>query len=241
MLPPRVLTIDSTSTHKAVEGLTQFADQLDAQAIVMSSHGRSGLGRFLLGSFAESLMLQPERAVVVVHPNSKIDAGRDFKKLLVPTDLSEVGFSFFQESLALARQMDLEVLLFHSVPYPIEPVIQSGVYLFSGGWMPIHSYMSEETQRRQKRLDEWVERAKATGVQVTGSLYAEGGSAAEAILRVSKEENVSLIAMAVQSGPIASAILGSVAREVVRRATSPVWVLRRLPSKATGKKDASAA
>jgi nucleotide-binding universal stress UspA family protein len=226
MLEPRVVTIDSSSTHMAIDGLSRFADGLGAEAIVLSSHGRSGLGRFLLGSFAETLILYSKRPVVVVHPGAKVAEGTGFRKLLVPTDLSEGSFSFWEDSLHLAKRMDLEVLLFHSVPYPVEPVIQSGVYLLSGGWMPLHAYMSEEVQRRQQRLDLWVDHAKQMGVQAKGSIYAEGGGTAEAILRTAKEENTSLICMAVQSGPITSAIIGSVTREVVRRSVCPVWVLR---------------
>ena len=244
MLAPKVIIVDSTSTHLAVDGLSRFSDQLGAEVIVVSSHGRSGLGRLLLGSFAETLMLYSKRPIVVVHPGAKIAPSGDdkeFKKVLVPTDLTEASYSFWQDSLQLARRMDLEVTLFHCVPYPVEPVIQSGVYLLGGGWMPIHAYMSEEVQRRQRRLDEWVEQAKQSGLRVSGSIYAEGGGVADAILRISKEKSASLIAMAVQSGPITSAIIGSVTREVARRAFCPVWVLRHASRKTGGKKASAAA
>ena len=241
MLPPKVITVDSTSTHRAVDGLSRFSDQLDAEVIVLSSHGRSGLGRLLLGSFAETLMLYSKRPVLVVHPSAKIATDQQFTKLLVATDLTEASYSFWLDSLSLARGLNLEVMLFHCVPYPVEPVIQSGVYLLGGGWMPIHAYMSEEVQRRQRRLDQWVEQAKKTGVQASGSIYAEGGGIAEAILRVSNEQNISMIAMAVQSGPITSAIIGSVTREVVRKAVCPVWVLRHPQRKSSKKKASSAA
>ena len=235
MLPPKILTVDSTSTHMAIDALSRYSDQIGAEVIVVSSHGRSGLGRFLLGSFAETLILYSKRPVIVVHPGSKVAHDGPLKKLLVPSDLTEGALPYWLESLELAKKMGQDVMLFHCVPFPVEPVIQSGVYLLGGGWMPIHAYMGEEVQRRQARLDQWVDVARKQGLQVSGSIYAEGGGIADAILRIAKEENAGMIAMAIQSGPITSAIIGSVTREVVRRAPCPVWILRHAARK-TGRK-----
>lgn len=240
LLPPKVLTVDATSTHGAVEALSRYADGADAEAIVVSSHGRSGLGRILLGSFAETLMLYSKRPVVIAHPGAK-PANGEFKHLLVPTDLTEANQIFWEESLELAERLKLEVILFHCVPYPLEPVIQSGVYLLGGGWVPLHAYMTEEIQRRQERLDRWVEDGKQRGLQVSGSIFAEGGGISDAILRNIKEQRANLVAMAVQSGPITSAVIGNVTREVVRRSSCPVWVLRRPRRIGEKKKTESAA
>lgn len=237
ILPPRVLVVDSTSTHMAVDALSRYAEGIEAEAIVVSSHGRSGLGRFLLGSFAETLMLYSKRPVIIVHPGGKPSS--DLNRLLVPTDLTEAAKPFWDQSLRLAQSLGMEVLLFHCVPYPVEPVIQSGVYLLGGGWLPIHAYMTEEIQRRQKRVDEWISEGQAMGLKVNGSIYAEGGGISDSILRNAVEHRVSLISMAVQSGPITSAIIGSVTREVVRRAPCPVWILR--PDGKRQKKSESAA
>jgi nucleotide-binding universal stress UspA family protein len=48
------------------EAIAQVARRLDADLVVMASHGRSGLRRALLGSVAESVMRSTSRPVVIV-------------------------------------------------------------------------------------------------------------------------------------------------------------------------------
>jgi nucleotide-binding universal stress UspA family protein len=242
LLSPNVIGVDSVSTGKAIEALSNYADLTDAEAILVSSHGRSGLGRLFLGSFAEKLILLSKRPVVVVHPGSQIKYDGSFKKILIPTDLTEVGFSYFERSLALAEKMQLEVVLFHTVPHPIEPVVQSGVFLLGGGWMPINEYVTGELERRQKKLNQWVEIGKGRGIPVRGLIHDEGGkSIGDLIVQIARKENTGLIVMNVQSGPITTAILGSVTREVVRAAECPVWVLRNAEREGRKNKDEAAA
>ena len=51
-----------------VFGLTQLASQLEADLIVVGSHGRQGLARWLLGSVAEGVVRQATCAILVVPP-----------------------------------------------------------------------------------------------------------------------------------------------------------------------------
>ena len=49
------------------KGIVDFADEYDASAIVLGSHGRSGLTGALLGSVAEAVAAHSERTVVIAH------------------------------------------------------------------------------------------------------------------------------------------------------------------------------
>jgi nucleotide-binding universal stress UspA family protein/MFS family permease len=49
------------------KGIVDFADEHDASAIVLGSHGRSGLTGALLGSVAEAVAAHSERTVVIAH------------------------------------------------------------------------------------------------------------------------------------------------------------------------------
>lgn len=49
-----------------VEVILQLADEVDAEWIVVASHGRSGLAHLLLGSVSEGLIRHATRPVVVV-------------------------------------------------------------------------------------------------------------------------------------------------------------------------------
>ena len=93
--------------------------------------------------------------------------------------------------------------------------------------MPIHAYLGNEVERRQRRAEAWARWAKhQKGVEVEPLLNAEGGSISELVIELAEKHSFDLIAMAAQSGPISSALIGSVTRQVIRRSPCPVWVLR---------------
>ena len=50
--------------------IRQYADDHDADLIVMGTHGRSGLDRLVVGSVAEKVIRQSEVPVVTVRPTS---------------------------------------------------------------------------------------------------------------------------------------------------------------------------
>ena len=49
------------------EAIIEFAESADADAIVMATHGRSGVERFLMGSVTERVVRQAAVPVLVVH------------------------------------------------------------------------------------------------------------------------------------------------------------------------------
>lgn len=59
------------STEFAAVGITQLGIDLDAQLIIVGTHGRRGLKRFMLGSVAEGVVRMAEGPVLVVRP--KVD------------------------------------------------------------------------------------------------------------------------------------------------------------------------
>jgi len=54
-------------------GILAVAKEEDVDLIVMSSHGRSGLSRLLMGSIAEEVMRKAECPVMVVKPTAKAE------------------------------------------------------------------------------------------------------------------------------------------------------------------------
>jgi nucleotide-binding universal stress UspA family protein len=54
-------------------GITQIAGEFGADVIAMSTHGRSGFGRFLMGSVAERVLHDADRPVMMVHGGKGIE------------------------------------------------------------------------------------------------------------------------------------------------------------------------
>ncbi len=53
------------------EELVKLARQEKVEAIVLGTHGRSGIGRLLTGSVAESIIRQAPCTVICVRPHKK--------------------------------------------------------------------------------------------------------------------------------------------------------------------------
>jgi len=225
LLDPEIISLETASARQSAEALSGFAVQENAKAIVVSSHNRSRLERFILGSFADTLLYTAEVPVLVLHPQR--DEAGSFQNILFPTDFGPNAEIEFRHAVSLAQEMKSSVVLFHSVPYPLEPVLQSGVYLLGGGWMPILNYAGNEVQRRSRRAYAWARWALAQhGVRVEVDIRGEGGGVADLIVERASEGDIDLIALSSHGGWLAAALLGSIARQVTRNANCPVWVFR---------------
>ena len=72
----------------ADRGVVSAAADSKANLIVVGSHGRTGLTRFLLGSVAERIVRRAECDVLVARGTAPAGG---YKRILVPTDFSEMG------------------------------------------------------------------------------------------------------------------------------------------------------
>ena len=60
------MTTEITTAERIAEGILQAAARLDADAICMGTHGRSGLMKALLGSQAEAVLRGAKVPVLLV-------------------------------------------------------------------------------------------------------------------------------------------------------------------------------
>jgi nucleotide-binding universal stress UspA family protein len=225
LIRPRVLVQESASTTRAIDALSDYAVASEVDLIVAATHGRSGVKRLLMGSFVETLLLRSYVPVMVIGTESHAPETQPLGKLFLPTDLSEHSKSFFCQVVHLCAETKSELTLFHAVPHPIEPIVSSGVYLLGGGWVPVESYFAEETRSRERRADAWARWASSRGVRVTAVVEHQGVGIAQKAIDVAADKRVGAIIMEAQNGPIASALVGSVTRQIVRHAPCPVWVV----------------
>src|SRR5207237_3593679 len=73
-MDPAVLVESSGSSVRSAEALAEYGRQVGADVILAGSHGRSGIRRLFLGSFAETLVTHSKVPVMVVGPHSRPQA-----------------------------------------------------------------------------------------------------------------------------------------------------------------------
>ncbi|HAR42868.1 MAG TPA: hypothetical protein DCS07_09610 [Bdellovibrionales bacterium] len=225
-LPPKVITaamLPAVESGSAA-GLAAYAEQSGAELIVVGSHGRHGVSRAFLGSFAEALLLL-SRVPVLIAGNA-VHRARSLDHIFYPTDFSIHSELLFRRVVEEALALNAQVTLFHAVPSPIEPVFSTGVYLLGGAWLPVHTYFTAEVQRAQNRADRWARWARRAGISVDVVVHTQPSNIADTVVQLAQRTNAGLIMMDSHSGPVRSVLIGSITRQIARHADCPVWVMR---------------
>lgn len=96
----------------AAQGIIDASEDYDY--VIMSSHGRTGFSRFLLGSVSEKVLRLCNKPVMIVENESDVD---DFKKILVTTDFSENSAEAFPYAIEIAKATGAEVDLVHILSF----------------------------------------------------------------------------------------------------------------------------
>ncbi|HUH06089.1 MAG TPA: universal stress protein [Kofleriaceae bacterium] len=97
-------------------GIVEAAKELEADLIVVGTHGRTGLKRFILGSVAERVVRLASVPVLVARATDAPLAG-GYAKLLVPTDFSASAEEALELAQALAAE-DATIHLLHAWQLP---------------------------------------------------------------------------------------------------------------------------
>jgi nucleotide-binding universal stress UspA family protein len=192
-----------------------------ASMIVMSTHGRTGVGELIFGSVTREVIHRAQSAVLVIPPGCKQPwSGEPPGRILVPLDGSKLAEAILPGAAIVARMLGAELTLLRVVavtsymrvegyPDPVG-VPTTGI---SGG--EAEAYLADVA--REIRED---------GQRVT-DVIVEGTNVATAILDAAEERRAALIAMATHGRTgLADATLGSVAAAVVKEATVPVLLQR---------------
>ncbi|HLY74658.1 MAG TPA: universal stress protein [Planctomycetota bacterium] len=202
--------------------ILKVCEKEKATLIAMTTHGRAGLPRWLLGSVAEKVVRASSVPVLLVR--SFQPGGEEvppataetipFRKILVPTDGSRASATVVDPATEFAQLFDSEILVVHA-EYPF---ILPGPELAS---FPAPALTRAEDDDTTAAV---AEAFRDAGIRVTRR--TELGDAASVILDQSKSAGIDLIAMAThgRSG-LSRWVLGSVAEQVLRHGAIPLLLV----------------
>ncbi len=195
--------------------IVEYAEEHGIDAIVLGTHGRRGLRRFLLGSVAEEVVRTAPCPVMTLRQDATPNAG--IGRIVVPFDFSPDSEQTLETAKELAARFDSRIHLVH-VMQP--PIVAGGVY-----GMPLPGpTMIDGTLQMQQALAEVVERCEAQAIEAH---VLEGSPAWEIVEYASKIEASLIIIGSHGASGIRRILLGSVSERVIRSAPCPVLVLRR--------------
>ncbi|MBM3119765.1 MAG: universal stress protein [Chloroflexi bacterium] len=207
------------------EEIIKFAQKGKIDLIIISTHGHSGIKRWMLGSVALKVLYGTCTPVLLAKSKAHKISKVKFKKILVPLDgspFSETSIPYVKE---LAKGAGSEIILLRVSEPPILPADRSPA--IKPSW---EEYQSMLMAKIQQQALEYLEKIKAGFETSAIKIQTALGKAADSILQAAQKENVSLIAMTTQGRTgISRWVYGSVANRIVEQSLQPVLLIR--PSK----------
>lgn len=198
--------------------ILDYASENDVDLIVMGTHGRRGVRRWLAGSVAEEVVRLASCPVLTVHGERDVEEAAEIREIVVPVDFSSHSRLAVEHARELAKTLDARVSLVHVVEQSVYPDFYLPVQ--SSG-LDLAELRQTAAERLRQLADEALtaERAGAVEVRV-------GRTVPEIIdfLEVREAELVVIASHGLQG--LERVLLGSVTERVVRRAPCSVLTVK---------------
>ena len=113
------LTVDTTIPHlEPALGIVKEAERNPNNLIVITSHGRSGLARWWMGSVADKVIHMSDNPVLILRAREQAfnTEGSRPQRLIVPLDGSELAELVLPHVSRLAAGLGMSVKLLHITP-----------------------------------------------------------------------------------------------------------------------------
>ena len=209
------------------EEIIEYADKNKVDLIIISTHGYSGIKRWMLGSVTQKVLYGTPTPILLIKSKSPEIPNVKFKKILLPVDgspFSEATFPYVEE---LAKNTKAEVILIEVSESPIVP---------SYGDRPINptwnKYRDTLWVELQQHTSEYLEKIKddlvKRGIKVKSqAVKGNAGETANKIMQSANKENVDLVVIATHGRTgISRWVYGSVANSIVQESIQPVMLIR---------------
>jgi len=209
------------------EEIVGFAGKNGIDLIIISTHGYSGIKRWVLGSVARKILYGTGVQVLLVKSKAAKTSQVELKKILLPLDgspFSETPIPFIEE---LTKGTNVEISLSLVCEPPLVP--SYGDHPINPTWEQHRDAVwKEERQQAADYIQKMKNRLEKGGLKVKAQvLPGELGRVAETILQAAEKEKVDLIAMATHGRSAVSRwVYGGVANRIVEQSIQPVLLIR---------------
>lgn len=203
--------------------LAVAADQ-KADLIVMSSHGRGAIGRFVSGSVADRIVRHAPLPVMIVGPEGDIASDIKIGRIIAPVEDTDLSRAALPVAGAIAKLTGAPVVVIN-VMVPTNDI--TAVYPGMVGTIPasaIDDTIEQRTEMARSIVGNAVASLKNDGVDASGEIYQ--GGAANSIMSVLQPGDVIVLSSHARSG-LARWVIGSTSMKLIRNGQAPVVVVTR--------------
>jgi nucleotide-binding universal stress UspA family protein len=195
--------------------IVEYAERHDYDLVVIPTHGREGVSRYLAGSVAEKVVRLSSVPVLTARMQPDEQLTFPYENVLVPTDGSASATHAGRHGLALVAALDATV---HVLSVVDDTTLG----------LDVRSTISarETEQAATDAVNDLLDEAESHGVDSTVS-HVERGVPIEVILETIESNDIDAVVMGTTGRRGTDRILlGSVAEKTVRSATVPVITVR---------------
>jgi nucleotide-binding universal stress UspA family protein len=209
----------------AADEIIDTGDELDEPLIVMTTHGRTGIGRWIYGSVADKVVHASEAPVLLLRSTSgKLESG-EIRKILAPVD----GSAYSEAALGYAKSM---AKIFDSELHIAQVAETASLYRSLGyemyapaGAQPMSDVVEHMVNQAHKYVSGVTSELKAEGFSVQGVVLE--GFPGEELISYERRIEPQLVVMATRGrSGFDRFIFGSVAERVLKSGTTPVLMVK---------------
>jgi nucleotide-binding universal stress UspA family protein len=209
--------------------LCRYAADNGIDLVVMTTHARGPVARFLLGSVADEFVRKAERPTLLIRPASEqapdLSSRPSVAGVWVPLDGSELAEQVLEPATALARLMGAGLKLIAVAEVPEGKGHAQAELVDYTPAVPGHVAPEAGSRNALRYLRGVAERLRGSVSDLSERVVVDH-PIAQAILNEVRSQPHALIALATHGRGLTRLVLGSVATEVIRHASCPVLVYR---------------
>ncbi|HEX2913402.1 MAG TPA: universal stress protein [Chloroflexia bacterium] len=236
MKPGQVHIIARVGEPQAVVNDIAFEEK--AAFIIMTTHGRSGLARLLMGSVAIGILRHSECPVLLLHLHGadKLDNlelmladplkalfYHDYRRIVVTLDNSPDAELVLDSAIKLARLLGAKISLLQVI-IPNLPADYG--YPGLGYGYDVEAEIQVRSEEVTPYLEKLAQEIRKKGLECDVVLRSDLGSAAEQIVRYLSQNQPCIVAMTTHArGTVGHLVLGSVAETVLKESDAPALLV----------------
>jgi nucleotide-binding universal stress UspA family protein len=214
---------------EAVPTLLEKSASLDAQLLVMTTHGRGPVRRLWLGSVSDRIVREAGTPVLLIHAQTdtrKVRTDEPFRHVLVPLDGSDTAERVLPRAAELAEQCAARLTLVHFV----QPAFVMALPGMLSGFAASSTDPADNgdvVESAHKYLGDVRSVYGHVTREIDEAVLPATFSVSDDILEYADEHSADLIALATHGhGGVRRFVVGSVADKVIRGASVPVLVYK---------------
>ncbi|QIB74958.1 universal stress protein [Halogeometricum borinquense] len=209
-------TVTEVTSGEPYRKIIDYSETHEIDLVVMPTHGRQGLERFLIGSTTERVVRRADVPVLTIRPDDDGTITHPYQDVLVPTDGSDCANQALSVGVAVADAEGAELHLLSAIA-----IAALGVDVR----VDIQMEMLEESA--QQLLDDAATFAADAGVEPTSKAVEYGPSIHQTILTYLEEQDIDLVVVGTHGRTgFDRYLLGSVTDYLVRTSPIPVLTVR---------------